>query len=215
MSFIIENSSTSFERCPEGNHLARCYRIVDLGSQKKEYMGELKIQRQLTIGWEVHAVSDDGTPLLMKDGRPYAVFKNYTHSWSENANLRKDLQSWRGKAFTDKELQRIDLSTILGKWCMLNVIERPGKKGGVFSNVDSINPVPAVIKQGGLPEPVNLLEMFNLDKPDMKVFEGLSNSLKEKIMQSPQWQKIKGTHKPSFEDESEFDTVPDDDSIPF
>jgi hypothetical protein len=53
----------------------------------------------------------------MRDGRPFAMFKNYTLSWSEKANLRLDLQSWRGKPFTQEEMRRFDLETILGAWC--------------------------------------------------------------------------------------------------
>jgi len=34
MSFYVENKGGDFESTPPGMHLARCYRIVDLGTQK-------------------------------------------------------------------------------------------------------------------------------------------------------------------------------------
>jgi len=40
MSFIVEqNTESNFKPVPAGSHLGRCWRIIDLGSQKVEYMG--------------------------------------------------------------------------------------------------------------------------------------------------------------------------------
>ena len=190
MSFYVEDTGGSFERTPAGMHLARCYRIIDLGTQKSEYMGQVKYQRKIMIGWEIHGTREDGSAILMKDGRPFAIFKNYTLSWSEKANLRLDLQSWRGQPFTTEEMRRFDLKNVLGVWCMLNIIERQGQNGKTYSNVNGITPVPAMIKKNGLPAPVNPNEMFHLDDPDMTLFNNFSDNLKQKIQASPEWAKI-------------------------
>lgn len=192
MSFFVEDTGGSFERTPAGMHLARCYRIVDLGTQKSEYMGQVKYLRKIMIGWEIHGTRDDGSPILMADGRPFAIFKNYTLSWSEKANLRLDLQSWRGQPFTSEEMRRFDLKTILGVWCMLNIIERQGQNGKTYSNVNGITPVPAMIKKNGLPNPVNKNEIFNMSEPDMALFNTFSEHLKAKIQASPEWQRVAG-----------------------
>ena len=189
MSFIVEDNGGNFERCPAGAHLARCYRIVDLGTQKSEYMGEIKYLHKIMVGWEIHGMDDDGKKITMLDGRPFAIFKNYTHSWSEKANLRIDLQSWRGKPFNDEEMRKFDLKNVLGAWCMLNVIERAGQNSKTYSNVAGVSPVPSMIKQNGLPEAVNKNEIFHIDDPDMEVFKRFSDSLKKKIESSPEWQK--------------------------
>ena len=216
MSFIVEDTGGSFERCPAGMHLARCYRIVDLGSQKSEYMGEVKIKHQITFSWEVHGANDDGQQLLMKDGRPYGIFKNYSLSWAEKANLRIDLQAWRGKPFSPEEMRRFDLKNVLGAWCMLNVIDRQGSNGKTYSNVQSITPVPSVIKQGGMPDGVNPLEIFNLAEPDLHLFDSFSKQLQEKIMQSPEWQKITETTSRSYRSNNIVTVeIGDDDDIPF
>ena len=154
MGFIVEEKGGIFEACPSGMHLSRCYRIVDLGTQKSEYLGQVKYLHKIMLGWEIHTTKDDGTPLRMRDGRPFAMFKNYTLSWSEKANLRLDLQSWRGKPFTQEEMRRFDLETILGAWCLLNVIERPNKDGKTYVNIDTVTPVPQMMKKSGLPEGV-------------------------------------------------------------
>lgn len=215
MSFIVEDTGGNFERCPPGMHLARCYRIVDLGTQKSEYMGEVKYLHKIMLGWEIHGADENGKALKMMDGRPFAIFKNYTLAWSEKANLRIDLQAWRGKAFTQEEMRKFDLQNILGAWCMLNIIERQGQNGNTYSNVSSVTPVPSVIKQSGLPQAINKNEMFNLQKPDMAIFETFSENLKTKITSSPEWEKLQGkisTPEPTAPPSTQLD--PDED-IPF
>ena len=192
MSFYVEDKGGNFERCPAGMHLARCYRIIDLGTQKSEYMGQIKYLHKIMLGWEIHGMNDDGTAIKMKDGRPFAIFKNYTLSWSEKANLRLDLQSWRGKPFTQEEMRKFDLKNVLGAFCMLNVIERPGQDGKTYTNVAGVTPVPAMIKQNGLPAAVNPNELFKIDDPDMEMFNKFSDHLKAKISASPEWQKKQG-----------------------
>jgi len=209
MSFIVEDKGGNFERCPAGAHLARCYRISDLGTQKSEYMGETKYLHKIMVGWEIHGMNDDGSKITMNDGRPFAIFKNYTHSWSDKANLRIDLQSWRGRPFNEEEMLKFDLANVLGAWCMLNVIERQGQNGNTYSNVAGVTPVPAMIKKNGLPDAVNKNEIFNIAQPDMEVFNGFSDNLKKKIESSPEWQKRRKNEKPA-------DIVDlDSDSIPF
>ena len=213
MAFYAEDSGGSFERCPPGMHLARCYRIIDLGTQKSEYMGQVKYLHKIMIGWEIHGNRDDGSPLKMNDGRPFAIFKNYTLSWSEKANLRLDLQSWRGKPFSQEELRRFDLTNVLGAWCMLNIIERPGQNGKTYSNVDGVTPVPAMIKQNGLPQAVNKNEMFNLSEPDWAMFETFTDNLKQKIIASPEFAKAKGSAPAPATASTGYDDGTDD--IPF
>ena len=98
--------------------------------------------------------------------------------------------------------------------------ERPGKDGKTYVNVDSISPVPSVMRKAGMPEGVNKLELFNLSEPNMEMFETFSDYLKKTIMESPEWKSMmradaeleaKGIKKPSAG--SGVDDM--DDDIPF
>jgi len=209
MSFYVENKpQREFKIVPMGSHLARLYRIIDLGSQKSDYDGEIKVQRKIMIGWELFGEGPDGTPLQMEDGRPMSIFKNYTLSWADASTLRKDLQAWRGKPWTEAEALKFDLKTILNAYCMVNVIHR-GSNGKVYANVASISSVPSIIKSAGLPAAVNKAQLFMISDPDMEIFESLGKGIKEKIMNSPEWQRRGNVNSQS----SPFDDM--DDSIPF
>jgi hypothetical protein len=56
-------------------------------------------------------------------GKPFMVSKFYTLSLNEKASLRKDLQSWRGKPFTEEELKGFDVEKLIGANCLLNIVE--------------------------------------------------------------------------------------------
>jgi len=213
MSFFVEDKGNSFESTPTGMHLARCYRIIDLGTQKSEYMGQVKYLHKIMLGWEIHGTDDQNNPIKMKDGRPFAMFKNYTLAWSDKANLRLDLQAWRGKPFTAEELQKFDLEAILGHWCMLNVVEKPGTDGKIYVNINGVTPVPSMIKNAGLPTAVNKNEMFSLATPDMTMFQGFSDNLKKKIMSSPEWEKLQKAPAPTVVATAAL--TEDDSDIPF
>ena len=218
MSFIVENTapSSDFKAVPAGLHLARCYRIIDLGTQRSEYEGVEKHQRKIMLGWELHGKDDEGNELVTDRGDPLAIFKNYTLSWNDKANLRIDLQNWRNKPFTSAEMQRFDIQSILGAWCMLTVIQRPGKTGKNYANVKAVAPVPSVIKSAGLPPAVNVNQVFRLAEPDYELYDTFGKGLKAMIESSPEWQALqdkKSAPKPVKAPSSGFDDMEDD--LPF
>lgn len=187
MTLIAKASESNFIPVPAGMHLARCYRVIDLGTQKSEYMGNVKNLRKVMLQFEVHGDDDLGNPIVTGKGEPMTISKNYTLSLAEMATLRKDLQMWRGREFTKKELEGFELVNVLDKWAMISVVltENNGK---TYTNIGAVMPVPATIKQAGLPKAFNKVGMFVIDSPDMEMFNSFSEGLQNKIAQSPEWQ---------------------------
>lgn len=216
MSLTAKDSGGgSFTPVAPGMHLARCYRIVDLGTQKSEFQGQIKHLQKVMMQFEVHGEDDNGSPMVTAKGEPMSISKNFTLSLAEKATLRKDLQAWRGREFTADELRGFELKNVLGAWCMLTVAKFTGNNGKEYTNIVSINPVPVAIKRSGPPEGFNKLAMFVIDNPDMDLFETFGNSLKEKIQATPEWRARNGgqtASKPASSG-SGFDDM--DDDIPF
>jgi hypothetical protein len=99
---------------------------------------------------------------------------------------------------------------------MLNVIERQGTDGKMYTNVNGVTPVPAMIKQNGLPTAVNPNELFKIDAPDMEMFNKFSDHLKAKIAASPEWQKLQGkTPAPTPQAAPAKPAFDEDEDIPF
>jgi hypothetical protein len=197
-------------------HLARCYRVIDLGTQKSEYQGQIKHLPKVMIQFEVHSEDDAGNALVTAKGEPMSISKNFTLSLAEKATLRKDLVSWRGREFTKEELDGFELKNILGAWAMLSVAKSTGNNGKEYTNIMSINPVPPAIKKAGMPESHNQASTFSIDEPDLEMFATFSDNLRAKIEGSPEWQARTGKQpvKPqSAPKGSGFDDMGDD--IPF
>jgi hypothetical protein len=114
------NSGGEFVQPPTGTFLARCVRLTDLGTQTSEYEGTTRVRRQVLIGWEL---PEELMTTGEAAGQPFLTSKFYTQSLHENATLRKDLINWRGRDFTDEELEGFDAKNILGHPCMLTLTD--------------------------------------------------------------------------------------------
>jgi hypothetical protein len=177
--FSNDEGSTNFKELPPGTHIARCYRMVDIGTQHDEWEGEEKIRNQLIVMWEVPA------ELVEIDGKkmPLNASKFYTNMLGNKANLRKDLEAWRSKPFTDEELKRFDLMNILGKPCMLTVVHNAKGKAKVVG-------VSALPKGITCPDPINAPTAFWIDPWSQEAFDELSDGLKKLIGDSDEYKKI-------------------------
>ncbi len=136
MSMIAsDNGGASIPKLEGGVYTAISSAIVDLGIQKSEKFG--KVQRRFMLIWNIQGeeVEVNGEKL------PRTMSKEYGFSLNEKSILRKDLQAWRGKAFSDEELKGFDLLTILNKACQLQIIleERNSKQ---YNNIAGIMSLP-------------------------------------------------------------------------
>lgn len=210
-------SDSNFTPVPQGMHLARCYRVVDLGTQKTEYQGQVKHLPKVMLQFEVHGNDDDDRPIVTQKGEPMSISKNFTLSLAEKATLRKDLQTWRGREFTQAELNGFELKNVLGAWATISVIKALGNNGKEYTNIATINSVPSAMK-ANLPQGFNKIGLFEIENPDHEMFETFSDNLKQKIQGSPEWQSRNGERyakeqKATANSGSGFDDM--DDDIPF
>lgn len=205
MSSLIASDSGGgdFKRVPAGVFAARCWSMVDLGTQRVEYQGDVKYQRKVQIGWELFGEDENGEALVTDDGLPMVISKRYTLSLSPKSRLRPDLEAWRGRPFSDEEAKGFDLHALIGAPCMINVThtERNGK---TYSNVASLTPIPKALRDT-LPADGNEPRFYVISDRDNAVFQSFHEKLRETIMQSEEWQGMKArdphTASAGFDDE--------------
>jgi hypothetical protein len=207
-----EGSSSSFVPVPTGMHLARCYRIIDLGTQESTYMGNVKHLPKVMFQFEVHSEDGEGNATVTSKGDPMTVSKNFTLTLAEKSTLRKDLQTWRGKDFTADELKGFELKNVLGQWAMISVVETENN-GKTYTNIATINPVPSNIRKVGLPDGHNDLKLFSIADADLALFESFSDGLKDKIRKSPEWERLHGGPSVGSAPSANFDDMEND--LPF
>lgn len=189
MGFVAsDNGSGDYKKVPQGVHMARCYSLIDMGTQLVRSQYGEKLLHKIRIAWELFGEDEEGKPLVVeRDGKsmPMTISKSYTLALNEKANLRKDLESWRGRAFTDEEAKGFDISKLLNVYCMINVTHSE-TNGKTYANVASITPIPSALKNAK-PEPVHELVVFDLDSPDWTVFDGFHEKLQDAIKSSPEY----------------------------
>jgi hypothetical protein len=148
-----------FTPAPAGLHQAVCVDVVDMGILEVTYAGKSKKQHKVRVVWQIDEP--------MEDGKPFIIQKRYTLSLFEKAALRKDLESWRGKPFSQEEEAAFDLERLLGVNCFLNVIHVQ-KDGKTYANVAGVVPL-----KKGLPtiQPKDYVRVQDRDQRDEPVQE--------------------------------------------
>ncbi len=173
---VSQSDKQDFEMLPEGDYIARCFKIIDLGTQTTEWKGTAKLQRKVLISWEI--LDDE---IRMEDGRPFAVSKKYTATLDERGHLRKDLEAWRGKKFDLNELTNFYLPDVLGAYCRVQIVHNDATDGNTYANIN------AIMATKEKPAAVNPDVDFDVDVPNMEIFETFSDKLKEQIKDSLEW----------------------------
>lgn len=195
---IIMPEQKTFETTPSGTHIATCYQVIDLGSQISDFTndkGERDIHRKIRFAWELPSA-------LMKDGRPFAIGKDYNLSSNEKATLVKDVNAWRGKPFTPAEFGAFDLENLIGKSCLLQVEEKISKKGKPYTKVGSILALPSGQKSSPL---VNKPLKFSLANFDRDAFNLIPEYWQNMIKSSPEYKELFDNEEKPTSDMSEVE----------
>lgn len=174
LKFKTNAGGGDFKSVPSGSHIAVCNLVADLGLQPGSAAYPAPKQK-IYVRFEVPAERVE----YEKDGKkidgPVVVGSFFTASMHEKATLRARLEGWRGRKFTDDEAANFDVSTILGKPCMLTVIENVvGDK--VYTNIASISPLPK-----GVSAPTNENDLLYYAEDDTQQFKLLPEWIQEKI----------------------------------
>lgn len=179
MPLIVKDmgGGKDFEKVPQGVHIAICNLIADVGTQTNKRYG--KRQHKVYIRWEVV-----GTHVEWQDKEggkhagPMTIGNYYTASLSEKSLLRRDLENWRGRAFTATELEQFDLFNILGHACQIMVKHNVvGEK--TYANITGVMGLPK-----GTPKPTAVNPLVKYSPTDAAQFEALPGWLREKILES-------------------------------
>ena len=127
MSIIAKDTGKEWELPPEGLHPAVCCDVVDLGDVDTEW----GLRHKIDLRWQLDT--------LTSEGKPHLITRRFNLSLHEKSTLRPFLEAWRGKRFSEAELQGFDLEKLLGANCQLQVIYNQGSDR-TFANVHTAVP---------------------------------------------------------------------------
>jgi hypothetical protein len=216
---IAENKGGNFKLVPEGLHKARCIQMVHIGTYNKPYQGKDRSVNEVRITWELPTELN-----VFKEGeapRPFTISQTYTLSLNEKANLRKMLEGWRGKKFEEGEVKAFDISVLVSKPCMLQVVHET-KKGTTdkYANIQNVIKLDGA-KYGECPAQVNesLTFSYQLPMEEFKTrFAKLSEKMQTLLQKTKEYKEKVGNMQiaaSSSVSGSQGAPVGDDDDLPF
>lgn len=126
-SYIMEEKT--YELPPVGLHAGVCVDYIDEGFKPTQFGEKHKIRYVFQIE-EKNA-----------KGYRFTVSAWFNLSMHENASLRQFLEQWRGRPFTEAEINRppgFDLESVIGVPCTLNLVHNESN-GKTYANIASIS----------------------------------------------------------------------------
>lgn len=122
--------------CPAGPLAVVCVDGVFLGKTVDQYPGNPpKLVEKYALIYQVGEIHPE-------TGRRFELSREFTVSMHEKAALRKWLETWRNKKYTDDEARNVPLHKVVGQCGMALVEHKTSKSGNDYAKLASIMPLP-------------------------------------------------------------------------
>lgn len=131
-----KDSSAQYEAHPEGQTAALCVDCIDLGERVKSYKGQPPY-----LAHSVVLVFQSGK--VNSQGKLHEVSQEFTVSMGPKANLRKFLEGWRGKSYTEEQARAgVPLHKLVGQAALIAVEHKTSQQGRTYANLRNIAQLP-------------------------------------------------------------------------
>ena len=185
------------EPFPAGTYSATCYAVVDLGTQETTFQGQTKHLRKVRLQWEVPALRVEFEKDGVKTEGPKVVGKTYTFSTFAKSKLTEHMASWG-----IGNVNGYDYENLLGRQCMLSVVQTKIENGDTISYISSVMQMPA-----GMPDlvPENEHIYYSIDEHGVDT-KNVYPWMKDTIAKSPEFQALGGQAPPPAQ--GDVDDIP-------
>ena len=202
MSIVAKGGekSSSFPSVSVGVHKARCIKVIDLGTQKNEFEGNITWKRQALVIWETPDQTNETS-------EPLTISRFYTLSLHEKSNLGIDLTSWRGRPFSETEKKGFDISKLIGHTCLLNVIQ-----GNKNNKIGSVMPLPKGDKIAEQYHTSVIFDLKEFQNGNKEVFNQLAEGIRNMILRSKE---LEGLDQSDTGDENNGSNTVGQEPVPF
>jgi hypothetical protein len=208
-------SKTQRELVPEGNHPARIYELIEIGTVEGSWMGQPKMNHNVRVSFEFPTkkfVFNEE-----KGAQPFVLSREMSLSLGEKANLRKIVEAVEGRKLTDAEAVNYDVLTIVGKPLLVTVSHtEPNQEGIQYANATTFSAVIEGLTVAPLYNPIRVLTYGEWNS---ETFNSLPDFLKEKMVKTPEYQQMteKKFEVPTIKIDVKVDdgSVKNVDDIPF
>jgi len=171
------------EQVASGSYPARCYQMIHIGTIPSTYEGLTRMRNVIRITFELPTETKVFNEKVGE--QPLVISAEYTLSLGDKSKLKPVLEGWRGKKFTDSEIEDFDITKLVGVPAMISIIHN--EKG--YAEISSISKLPKGME---CPKQVNENQVLEYDNWNEELFSKLPIFLRDKIVQSEEYKKLKG-----------------------
>nr|DAT88069.1 MAG TPA: hypothetical protein [Caudoviricetes sp.] len=179
MAKIKDKAKPTIPPVAPGTYSAICVASIDIGEQLHKFKDKSNYQNMMMYTFELVG------EFIEVDGKqePRLLSRKFTFSKSEKSGLRKFVESWQGRKFTNEEFGDFDTNDMVGKEAMLGVVLNDT---GEYANIDTIMGLPKGMSVG---KPVSELIRFDMEPWNQVAFDKLPEWAQNRVKDSTQWQK--------------------------
>ena len=118
MAKVKDRAKPSIPPVAPGTYSAICVGSIDIGEQLVKYKDKSNYSNQVAFIFELVG------EYIEVDGKqePRTLSRKFTFSKSEKSGLRKFVESWQGKKFSNEEFGEFDTNDMVGKEAMIGVV---------------------------------------------------------------------------------------------
>jgi len=181
-----------FEPIPAGSYFGRCYSMIHIGTREESIGGKPPVKmNKVYIRFEIpsETVEIDGKP------QPRIIGKELNLSMNKKATLRGFLDSWRGKAFSDKEAAEFDVTKLLGVAAMITLVHKTAASGNVYVNITGVAKPPKGTEIADQITP-NFEFNYDLFAKDQTILDQVPEFIQNKIKESEEYAAVTGGAAP-------------------
>lgn len=202
----IAKETKTYDPAPAGTHVARCYGCISLGTQHSEQFADsFKVMLLFELPFERIQTESSGD-------MPMTLSKEYSLSLGKKANLRKHLDSWRGKAFTEEELKGFEVSKVVGAPCQLTIVHQTTGKGNTYAKIESIT---GLAKGMECPKQEHGSMKYEIEQGKDSAFDVLPEWIRKKIEACEEWKPAGSAPTTAAEPQQQDQPTSEDESVPF
>lgn len=137
-------SDSKFQPHDEGQFVGQCVDVIALGEKVQDFPGTTPYLAPTCA--LVFRTGERNT----ETGEYIDIAREFTVSMGAKANLRKFLEQWRGKPYTEEQVTAgVPLHKLEGNHGLLTIAHRTSGKGRVYANITACVGIPKQM-QGGL-----------------------------------------------------------------
>lgn len=178
-----------FDPVPAGNHVARLYQILHIGTIPVVWEGKETLKDKVRLTFEL-----SNKKKVFKEGepeKPFSISREFTFSMAPKSALRPFIESMLGiKFLNDGEATAFDFENLNGQECLLNVVHK-NVGGVIYANIQAATPIPDGMPVPSLFNPWSMLDVKTMPKEDI---DTLPEFLRNKIQSSNEYMGRFGTN---------------------